>query len=156
MFWRFRRIYCISAWLNWFGWMPKLQEKRFLSVVFDIRFPQRGQKFPASCGGHMSSIELVHGSLSLDSLLKHMNPMRNLSSCLRKITLDSITPFTPKSFMFLFPSRFLLNFYTYSLSIPCVLHACCVYAWANNLDRIGLTIHIMEPSLFNYLFRVLS
>jgi len=69
----------------------------------------------------------VHRSLSLDSLLKHMNPVRNLNSCLRNISLDTITPFTPNSFMFLFPSRFLLNYYKYSSSIPCVLHAYCVY-----------------------------
>ena len=60
----------------------------------------------------------VHSSLSLDSLLKHMNQMRKLSSCLRNINLDTITPFTPQSFMFLFPSRFLLNFYTYTSSVP--------------------------------------
>jgi hypothetical protein len=69
----------------------------------------------------------VHISLSLDSLLKHTNPVRNLNSCLRNIDLDTITPFTPKSFMFLFSLRFLLNFYKYSSSISCVLHACCVY-----------------------------
>lgn len=37
----------------------------------------------------------VHRSLSLDSLLKHMNPVRNFNSCLRNINLDTITPFTP-------------------------------------------------------------
>jgi len=69
----------------------------------------------------------VYSSLSLDSLLKHMNPVCNLNSCLRNINLDTITPFTSKSIMFLFPSRFLLNFYSYSSSTPSVLHACCVY-----------------------------